>query len=168
MKLADFKTVWVVDFEFGESPDRTPEPRCVVAWEYFSRRRVKVWEDSLLTLTEPPYDIDATSILVAYSATAELGCHLALGWPLPEYVLDLYTEFKVRTNGLYLPLGRSLPAASGYFGLAGTNAVHKETMRELALRGGPWTDQEKANLLRYCESDVRALDKLLRRMFEND
>jgi DNA polymerase family A len=34
-------------------------------------------------------------------------------------------------------------------------------MRELVLRGGPWSDDERLAILRYCESDVMALGKLL-------
>ena len=37
-------------------------------------------------------------------------------------------------------------------------------MRELALRGGPWMDEEKPALLDYCESDVVALARLLPRL----
>ena len=34
-------------------------------------------------------------------------------------------------------------------------------MRDLAIRGGPFTADEKTALVGYCESDVLALDKLL-------
>jgi hypothetical protein len=37
-------------------------------------------------------------------------------------------------------------------------------MQQLALRGGPFTDEERNALLAYCESDVRALENLLPRM----
>jgi hypothetical protein len=44
------------------------------------------------------------------------------------------------------------------------DAEEKKAMRELAMRGGPFTEQEKAELLEYCEGDVRALDELLLKM----
>ena len=34
-------------------------------------------------------------------------------------------------------------------------------MRELVLRGGPWSDAEREAILDYCESDVEALARLL-------
>jgi DNA polymerase I-like protein with 3'-5' exonuclease and polymerase domains len=37
-------------------------------------------------------------------------------------------------------------------------------MRDLIMRGGPWTHQEQIEILKYCESDVVALEKLLRKM----
>ena len=39
-------------------------------------------------------------LIVAYYASAEIGCHLALGWPVPQRVLDLFTEFRNQTNGI--------------------------------------------------------------------
>src|SRR5262249_15368247 len=40
-------------------------------------------------------------------------------------------------------------------------AVTKEDMRQLAIRGGPYTATERAALLTYCQSDVEALARLL-------
>lgn len=34
-------------------------------------------------------------------------------------------------------------------------------MRELILTGGPWSLAEQRKILKYCQSDVAALDKLL-------
>ena len=46
-----------------------------------------------------PFETGKDAVMVAYAAQAELGCFLALGWPLPMHVLDLYAEFRVATNG---------------------------------------------------------------------
>ena len=51
------------------------------------------------------------------SPSAELGAFLALGWPLPEAVLDLYVEFRAETNGLPTPSGSGLLGALAYHGL---------------------------------------------------
>ena len=37
-------------------------------------------------------------------------------------------------------------------------------MRKLIMGGGPWSDEERANILAYCESDVDALLRLLEAM----
>ena len=68
------------------------------------------------------------------------------------------------TNGKSVPCGRGLLGAMTYFGLSGIAAAEKDEMRNLAMRGGPWTEQEKAALLDYCETDVTALAALLPRM----
>jgi hypothetical protein len=99
--------------------------------------------------------------MVAYYGSAEIGCHLALGWPVPANILDLFTEFRVRTNGLRPPDGASLLGALAYFGLPAIGWEQKETMRALALRGGPYTAEERSALISYCETDVTALAGLL-------
>ena len=112
----------------------------------------------------PPFPIGPDSLFVAYYASAELGCFRALGWPMPENMLDLFTEFRARTNGTDWLEGRGLLAALQYFGLSTIGAEHKEQMRQLILRGGPWTAQERADILDYCAGDVYALERLLPKM----
>lgn len=135
-----------------------------MATEVRTNRTPKLWEDELLQLQVPPYPISERSLVVAYYASAEIGCHLALGWNAPARVFDLYTEFRNLTNGLSPHCGNGLLGALAYFGLDGLEASDKESMRQLALRGGPWTAQEKQALVAYCESDVMALIQFLPKM----
>ncbi len=70
------------------------------AYEPHTIRKTKVirlWRDKFGCRS--PYWTDAGALFVAYYASAELGCHLALGWPTPTRVLDLYVEFRRHTNG---------------------------------------------------------------------
>jgi DNA polymerase I len=156
-----FKEIWLVDFEFSAPSGAVPEVRCLVAKEYLSGRCIRIWADQLEGLSEPPYAIDEQSLLVAYYASAEMGCHLALGWSCPIHVLDLFCEFRTMTNGLTIPCGASLLGALTYFGLDAIDSTEKTTMRDLAIRGGNYTEAEKLALLDYCESDVTALAQLL-------
>lgn len=162
-----FQEVWCVDFEFGALPGERPGPVCLVAWELVSGRKLRVWQDDLNRLQAPPYPMGKDSLFVAYYASAEMGCHLSLGWPMPVNVLDLYTEFRNLSNGLTTPCGNGLLGAMAWFGLPGIDAIEKDTMRNLVLRGGPWTTDEKASILDYCESDVSSLASLLDRMQSN-
>ena len=100
-------------------------------------------------------------MFLAYYASAEIGCHLALGWPVPERVLDLFTEFRNHTNGIPTVSGAGLLGALAHYGLDSIGTVEKDEMRDLILRGGPWTDAERVAILDYCESDVEALARLL-------
>jgi hypothetical protein len=113
------------------------------------------------TPDRPPYGTAADTLLIAYYSSAEWGCHLALGWPMPTRCLDLYAEFRCRTSGLPVPCGNGLLGALAYFGLDSMAAAEKQGMRELAMRGGPYTQAEQAALLEYCQSDVDALSRLL-------
>lgn len=161
--LDDSREIWLVDFEFDATPGNNPKPICLVAKEYRSGRTLRLWQDEFSQACAP-YPTDAESLFVAYYATAEIGCHLTLGWPVPCNVIDLYVEFRNLTNGLPTPAGWGLLGALTYYGLDGIGASEKEDMRALILRGGPWSDAEKDSILDYCESDVLALERLLRRM----
>src|SRR4051812_5270843 len=154
-----FREVWLVDFEFVAEPGERPVPVCLVARELRSGREIRLWRDQLGPT--PPYPTGPDALLVAYYASAEIGCHLALGWPVPERVLDLFTEFRNRTNGLPTPSGSGLLGALAYHGLDGIGAVEKEEMRALVMGGGPWSAAERADILDYCAGDVRALAGLL-------
>jgi len=90
-----------------------------------------------------------------------VGCHLALDWPVPERILDLCAEFKLATSGLIVPCGRNLLGALIAHGLPAIEAEEKKQFQELAIRGGPYTDAERAGLIDYCQTDVDALAGLL-------
>ena len=80
---------------------------------------------------------------------------------MPARILDLYAEFRCQTNGLPTVAGRGLLGALAAYGLDTIGSVEKEEMRNLIMRGGPWSDQERDAILDYCESDVDALARLL-------
>jgi hypothetical protein len=157
-----FEEVWAVDFEFTAHDGDLPGPVCMVAEELGSGRIIRLWQDELPI--DPPFRVDAGVLFVAYLASAELGCFLQLGWPMPERVLDLYVEFRAATNGLSLPDGRSLLGALSYHHLPRITSDEKTAMRSLVLRGGPWTDDERKAILDYCETDVTPMGALLERM----
>lgn len=164
MNALPYSTIWAIDFEFGSAAGDRPTPRCMVARELISNRLVRAWQDDLLAMSGPPFALDETTLIVAYYASAEMSCFLALGWPMPVRVLDLYAEFAAMTSGIGAPHGRSLVGAMTTFGLAAIDTVEKETMRTLALRGGDYTPEERRQLLDYCQTDVDALAALLPRM----
>lgn len=176
--IPPFKAVLVVDSEFGTDVNGRAVPLCLVARDLTSGRQIDLWLADGAPAT-PPYPIDKDVLFVCYSATAELSCHEALGWPLPVCVLDLMVEFRNLTNriqprGMKQPPHRLLDALT-FFGLDAMDALEKKDWRELAMRGNPWpatpfpargahTEQERAGLLAYCAEDGDALERLLPRM----
>jgi DNA polymerase family A len=159
-----FAEVWLADFEFSAPPGNRPTPICMVAHEIGSGQTIKLFGDELHKRNRAPYCTGPDSLFVAYFASAEFSCHLTLGWPLPTNVLDLYAEFRNRTNGLATPAGNSLLGALAYHGIDSMKAVEKDEMRALAMRGGPFTSAEREALLAYCAGDVFALRDLLMAM----
>lgn len=156
-----FTEIWCADFEFQQLPGERPFPICLVAQELYSGRTLHLWDEELRQRPRPPYPLGPQSLFVAYYASAELSCHLALQWPMPTAVLDLFAEFRVWTNGLPTPCGTGLLGALAYYGLDGMGGAEKASMRHVALRGGPWTVDERDALLSYCAADVAALVQLL-------
>ena len=158
---AIYARVWCVDFEYSHQPGGLPKPLCMVAREFRTKELVRVW------LAESPQarpiNFQKEDVMVAYYASAEIGCFLELGWPIPS-VLDLYAEFRWLTCGGNLPYGRGLLGAMLFHGLPVMGAEHKKEMRDLALRGGSYSDAEQKELLDYCQEDVDGLARLLEAM----
>lgn len=159
--LRHYREVWCVDFEFGALPGERPEPRCMVGTEFHSGRTIRAWADELAAMPHPPFPVGADALFVAYYSPAEFSCFEVLDWPMPERTLDLFTEFRVQTNGMGTVAGNSLLGAMVHFGLSTIAAAEKTEMRELALRGGEYSDRERHALLDYCQTDVQALVRLL-------
>ena len=158
--LARFPRIWCVDFEFMARPGERPEPVCCVALELRSGQEIRRWGEDLRT----PLPIGPEDLYVAYYASAELGCHLALNWPMPAHVLDLFAEFRIFGNGRDEQLGlrgASLLAALAHFGLSHLDPDVKSHWRERIIAGPPYDTRDQAGILDYCASDVYALRALL-------
>src|SRR5262249_56836779 len=78
-----------------------------------------------------------------------------------ERVVAASTKFGWGRTGLTVPAGNGLIAALTAFGLDTIATIEKEEIRNLVLRGGPWSDEERTAILEYCMSDVDALARLL-------
>jgi DNA polymerase-1 len=157
------REIVLADFEFEIGQGERPVPVCVVAHELRSGRHFRLMRDCLGPA--PPYATGPDTLFVAYYASAELTCYRALGWPMPERILDLFCEFRDRTNGLPTPAGSSLLGALAYFGLDGIGASEKRNM-QTAIGSGTWRGQyTPEEILDYCQSDVDALERLLPAMW---
>jgi hypothetical protein len=163
-----YKHVIAADFEFnfGGHAGEIPRPVCMVAQDLCTGQEWRLFEGDFGPI--PPFPIGDDAVFVAYYASAELGCFRALGWPMPVNIIDLFVEFRDRTNLIaqrrkpgVKPPGASLIDALSYFGLDTIGAIEKDEMRSLVLRGGPYTEEEKRRILDYCASDVAALRRLL-------
>ena len=141
----NFGRVVALDFEYevkgGEynlQEGDLPRVLCMVAYVLDEHLQhivtIRLWRGEFGP--EPPFDIGPDTLFVAYYASAEIGCHLALGWPVPARVLDLFTEFRRITNGLPTIAGNSLVGALTHFGLDAIPITEKKDMRDLAIELG--------------------------------
>lgn len=160
-----FREVVLLDTEFVALDGNPVEPVCLVAHEFRSGRRHEIFFDREGAGVANPLPVGTDVLYVAYAAQAEWSVFLALGWQLPEHVLDLFVEFRCVTNGLTKPNGgpldASLIAALIHYGLDSMTVVEKESMRDLILRGHPYSEEEQQAILSYCAEDVQALEQLL-------
>lgn len=162
----DFEFIFI-DFEYRQVDGVEGNPLeviCMVAFNSSTSTYTKLWSDELASMKDHPFGYNERTILVAYYASAEMACFQTLGWSPPNNVLDLFVEFKNMTNGLVMPMGHSLLGAMKAFKLQAIESEHKDAMRNLALRGQPYNENEKASLIEYCQSDVDALSQLFTAM----
>ena len=162
--LDAYREVWLADFGFSAPPGERLSAVCLAAREVRSGRTIRLGPDDLRRWISPPYPIDGRSLFVSYEAASALGCHLALGWPLPIRILDLFTEFRNRTNGLTTPHGSGLYGALDWHGLDAIPGAARPSLDALAARGGAWTEAEQRALLDHRVTVVGALSGLLAAM----
>jgi hypothetical protein len=125
-------------------------------------------------VTRPPHSASSRakcgrteSYASGKTISAELGTHIALRWPKPACMLDPYIEFRHFTNDGAIKGGErekgfySIGGALTYFGEDGIDAAHKKDMRTRIIQGPLFTNQERADILDYCENDVDALVRLV-------
>jgi hypothetical protein len=154
-----WEEVVLADFEYEARPGERPVPVCLVAHELRSGRRFRLLTEQLGP--EPPYAHGPRVLFAAFYASAELGCYRALNWPMPDNILDLFCEFRCRTNGLPTTSGSSLLGALAYFGLDHLAATEKKALQQ-AIGTGTWRGvYSEEEVLNHCESDVLALARLL-------
>jgi hypothetical protein len=157
-----------IDTEFVPHDDGTQTPVCVTACDGWTGKVYRRFADACGE--RPFYPHGPDTVLVAHNAAAELATYRALGWPLPQHVIDTYAEHMCLTNGLpatalrgVLPKDRAnLLAARRCWGLAVRATEAKRGMIDLILSGGPYSAEERAAILGYCGQDVDDTDELLR------
>jgi DNA polymerase-1 len=160
--MMPYRQIWLIDFEFHPSTDLLPVPVCMCAKELISGRGISFFQPDFPS--SPPFSMSEDVLFVAFNAVAEISCFLALGWPIPANILDLFVEFSRHVNDRHgwPPGWTSLLKALEFFGLPSIDEFEKEAMIQLILHGGPgWSEEEQASITAYCWTDVIALEQLL-------
>jgi DNA polymerase-1 len=143
---------YLVDYEFRHDPGLLPRPWCVVALCCETHEVVRIWLDGedVACPFSPPYR------LVAHYALAELSCHIALGWPMPDEVIDTLAEARTVRGQCSPSGGWGLLSVASSLGTATMSTEHKESMRALAMGDAVPTEQRE-ELLDYCQADVETV-----------
>jgi hypothetical protein len=91
---AIFRTIIVLDdLEYEVAAGGLPNVLCMLAYvldEHLQHvRTIRLWRGEFGS--RPPFNIGPETLVVGYSAWAEMLCFLVLGWPFPEHIFDLHT-----------------------------------------------------------------------------
>jgi hypothetical protein len=158
--MAKFAHRVAVDFEFESRPGERPAVVCC-AYKIDDEPVVALWHDQLGAL--PPYPIGDDTVVVSFTQ-AEWSCHLALGWPLPANVIDLNCDLRYLTSGRKTPFGQGLVGFCRQLGVDVGDAVAKEAMQAIFIRGAPYSPDEKRRGMKYCGDDTDATARMFDRV----
>jgi DNA polymerase I len=122
--LFDFTNVWIVICGVLLSQGDRLSPQYIAAATAEEPHTFwQVGRPELLECSGPPYPTGPRCMLVTIDANELVGCHLALGWPIPERIIDLTVEFRNATNGMRRQCGPGLAGALVWFGIPPTDGV---------------------------------------------
>jgi hypothetical protein len=150
----DYDELIFADFEFYAPPGERPQVVCLAWHQYTTALTRSLWVDELGPL--PPYRIDDRALFLCFVANAEIGCHLALNWPVPRNIIDLSAEFRCLINGRKVLAGKGLIGACTHYGINSISTKRKDEIRQRIMKGFPFTEEEKKEILEYCKGDVNA------------
>jgi DNA polymerase family A len=174
------KSLWVADSEFIAAPGARPVPVCFTFHNPITGETIEQFYRKGEPIPPCPIVLGPDSLLVAFTATAELGSMLALWGRMSCRVVDLDIEWRHINNeeftlkelkidaknskgGDLSPLG--LLGVCAVHGISTRDQVHKDEMRKLILSGGPWTGEQECLILDYCAEDVQDTAALLAAMW---
>ena len=168
----NFSSVVVCDFEYEVADGELPDVLCMVAYVLNENlqhvRTIRMWRGDFGTT--PPFDVGDDTLLVAYSAWAEMTCFMTLGWKFPTYIFDQHTAYLAASN-ILLPHNpdevrkkprKRLSDACRAYGIEGWEQIDKEVIAR-DIGEGRWRDHGQEAVFDYCEEDVRKSTALLRR-----
>ena len=152
----NFAQVVVIDFEYEIDHDLLPNPLCLVAHVLDENlrhvRTIRLWRGEFGST--PPFDIGPDTLVVAYSAWAEMTCFHVLNWPFPAHIFDLHTAYLAASN-LLLPHNpdevrkkprKRLPDACRAFDIEGWESIDKEVISK-DIGEGNWRRYGKEAVL---------------------
>jgi DNA polymerase I len=172
LREVGIRDIIAIDTEYISRKGAMVEPICMVAKSLLGNAHdstSSIWRvffgGSTRQYPSCPLPLDPDVLYLSFAAPAEWSCFLALGWELPQTIIDLYAEEVLLCNGKKDEHGKrfnpSLLSTMAKYKLDAISHAEKESMRDLILSGGPWSMEQEARILEYCEEDVTAVEKLL-------
>lgn len=119
-----FSSIWVVICGIGTTQGNRPRPEYIAAVSYQQPSNVvQIGAPKLFNHPVAPYPTGPQGLLVTFDANELVACHLALGWRVPDRIVDLAVEYRNATNGATRPCGPGLVGALLFYGEPPTQGI---------------------------------------------
>ncbi len=166
---------------YGLSSDCAPvafEPVCISVMSWTTGQTESLWYHP----GDPcPWNFGPTKLVVFFNAPTDLRFFLAAGWELPSNIVDMYAEYRRVVNGHFDAYGKrvgqdehkrdhsrkySLLSAARHYGVSDRAGVEKRSMITRIMAGPPYSEQNKADFIRYNCDDVVDTENLFSAMIK--
>ncbi|MFU2207720.1 DNA polymerase [Solidesulfovibrio sp. C21] len=97
-QIEKYKSIYFISFQYTKESGENVKPKFLVVFEYNSKNLKQYNENDLNNLIEHPFNDYETSIFLMAYAYNDVSCFLELGWSIPHYIIDVYSEWRVFTN----------------------------------------------------------------------
>lgn len=111
-----YASIWIVLVKVEARSGEPLAPLALVAKNASTEQMIELGVPKLLSVKHPPYPTGAQALLVTINANEVVACHLALGWRLPERIVDLMIEVRNLSNGNRQKVVGGLAGALLWFG----------------------------------------------------
>ncbi|MCB1504852.1 MAG: hypothetical protein KDJ47_07735 [Hyphomicrobiaceae bacterium] len=118
-----FDSIYLIVCRVNRRGDGPPTPVYVAVLGLYAAEEIQIGMPELRRQRQPPYPTGPQALLVTIQAQDLAHVHHALGWRMPERVLDLTVEFLNMINGRNVPGGPVLAGALIWFGLPAAPAI---------------------------------------------
>jgi hypothetical protein len=165
--IKHFDNIIVVNFVCNPQNNEASTPIVMTAHNIKNGERWINHTNELKSAPKPPYPQGGDTLLISFYPSHQIKSYLALGWDLPEYVIDLYAEFRTLTNGHELASGgNTLMGALNYFGHCGLNVIKPKNISLLEAKGS-LNQSEISTLTKYSKQITKWTEELFYSMRPN-
>ncbi len=123
-----FNSIYVVLCGVTDNSADPPSPIYVAMLNLNDGSTFQIDVSKLHSHRQPPYPTGAQALLVSIGVEDLLSVHLALGWRMPERLLDLIVEFRNITNGKFVTGGPGLVGSLIWYGLPAVSGPRAVTL----------------------------------------
>jgi DNA polymerase-1 len=132
----NFTSIWCIVFVAEVRPGERITPITLAAMDLAGALVLQIGRPKLQAIRRPPYPTGPQTLIVTVDAQQLAGCHLALGWRLPERIIDLLIEQRNQRRTERNPVGGLAGALIAVGELAAAGLIAGTSPAEMRHRLG--------------------------------